>query len=166
MILAGIDASEEARSGSFIQKDSAVIHAHSKQEGLEIIPIKEALKKHDWVQEYYWKLVGVDTDKYTARARLELHNGYVIRALPGSKVVYPVQEPVYAAQGAVVRRVGCSTRPHGCDDLHDPAGVVERHHDIGEHEDHVGHVELFVLVPRDLLEAAGGLVAHEADRAT
>ena len=139
MILAGIDASEEARSGSFIQKDSAVIHAHSKQEGLEIIPIKEALKKHDWVQEYYWKLVGVDTDKYTARARLELHNGYVIRALPGSKVVYPVQACLYLEKEGLSQNVhnliiaeegselhiitGCATAAHLKRGLH--VGISE-----------------------------------------
>jgi Fe-S cluster assembly scaffold protein SufB len=34
-------------------------------------------------------------DKYTAKARLDLHNGYVIRALPGAKVIYPVQACLY-----------------------------------------------------------------------
>jgi len=44
MILAGIDTQDNTRSGTFIQKDSAVIHAHSKQDGLEVIPIREALE--------------------------------------------------------------------------------------------------------------------------
>jgi Fe-S cluster assembly scaffold protein SufB len=95
MILAGIDAMERERSGTFVQKDTAVLHSRSKQEGLEVIPIKDALKQYGWVEDYYWKLVAVDTDKYTARAQLDLHNGYVIRALPGSKVVYPVQACLY-----------------------------------------------------------------------
>ena len=95
MIEAGVDAKERERSGTFLQKDTAVLHSRSKQEGLEVIPIKEALEKHSWVQDYYWKLVAVDTDKYTAKAHLDLHNGYVIRALPGSKVVYPVQACLY-----------------------------------------------------------------------
>jgi Fe-S cluster assembly scaffold protein SufB len=95
MIMAGVDAGEKERSGSFVQKDTAVIHAHSKQEGLEVIPIKEALKQNNWVEDYYWKLAAVDADKYTARAHLELHNGYAIRALAGSKVVYPVQACLY-----------------------------------------------------------------------
>ena len=105
LILAGIDTSEKDRSGTFIQKDSAVIHSHSKQEGLEIIPIKEALKKHDWIEDYYWKLVNVDTDKFTARAQLELHDGYVIRALPGSKVVYPVQACLYIDKNGLSQNV-------------------------------------------------------------
>ena len=95
MILSGVDSKERERSGSFVQKDTSVLHAHSKQEGLEVIPIKEALKQYEWIKDYYWKLVGVDTDKYTARVQLDLHNGYLIRALPGSKVVYPVQACLY-----------------------------------------------------------------------
>ena len=128
MILAGVDAEEKDRSGTFIQKDTAVVHAHSKQEGLEVIPIKEALKQHDWIQDYYWKLVAVDADKYTARAQLDLHNGYVIRALPGSKVIYPVQACMYLEKEGLSQNVhniivaeegselhiitGCSTSPH------------------------------------------------------
>ena len=95
MIQTGVDTQERERSGTFLQKDTAVLHARSKQEGVEVIPIKEALKRYNWVEDYYWKLVAVDTDKYTARAHLDLHNGYVIRALPGSKVVYPVQACLY-----------------------------------------------------------------------
>ena len=53
------------------------------------------------MQDYYWKLVDVDTDKYTARAQLELHDGYVIRALPGSKVVYPVQACLVFGKGGL-----------------------------------------------------------------
>ncbi|MDL1962401.1 MAG: SufD family Fe-S cluster assembly protein, partial [Deltaproteobacteria bacterium] len=49
MILAGVDAGETGRSGTYVQKDTSVIHAHSMQEGLEVIPIKEALKQYDWV---------------------------------------------------------------------------------------------------------------------
>ena len=41
MIQAGIDTEEAKTSGTFIQKDTSVIHALSLQEGLEIIPIKD-----------------------------------------------------------------------------------------------------------------------------
>ncbi|MGE5856140.1 MAG: SufD family Fe-S cluster assembly protein, partial [Syntrophaceae bacterium] len=95
MIQAGIDAAESGRSGTYIQMDTAVVHSHARQEGLEVIPIKEALKKYEWAREYYWKLVSVDADKYTAAAELHLHDGYVIRALPGAKAVWPVQACLY-----------------------------------------------------------------------
>ena len=95
MILAGIDTDEEERAGTFIQKDASAIFSRSYVDGLEIYPIKEALGNLDWVNDYYWKLASVDTDKYTSRAYRELHNGYVIRALPGSKVAFPVQACMY-----------------------------------------------------------------------
>jgi hypothetical protein len=139
LIMAGVDADEKGRSGTYIQKDSAVIHSHAKQEGLEVIPIKKALEKYDWVHEYYWKLASVDTDKYTARARLDLHDGYVIRALPGSRVVYPVQACLYLEKHGMSQNVhniiiaeedselhiitGCATAPHLKDGLH--IGVSE-----------------------------------------
>ncbi|OEU79968.1 MAG: hypothetical protein BA872_00765 [Desulfobacterales bacterium C00003060] len=139
MILAGVDAEEKDRSGTFIQKDTAVVHAHSKQEGLEVIPIKDALKKYDWVQDYYWKLVAVDTDKYTAKAHLDLHNGYVIRALAGSKVIYPVQACMYLEKEGLSQNVhniivaeegselhiitGCATAAHLRRGLH--VGISE-----------------------------------------
>jgi len=139
MILAGVDAKERERSGTFVQKDTSVLHSRSKQEGLEVIPIKEALKQYSWVKDYYWKLVAVDTDKYTARAQLDLHNGYVIRALPGSKIVYPVQACLYlekeglsqnlhniviAEEGSELHIItGCATAEHLRRGLH--VGISE-----------------------------------------
>jgi Fe-S cluster assembly scaffold protein SufB len=139
MILAGVDTEETGRSGTYVQKDTSVIHVHSMQEGLEVIPIKEALKQYDWIRDYYWKLVAVDTDKYTARAHLDLHNGYVIRALPGSKVIYPVQACMYMEREGLSQNVhniivaeegselhiitGCATAAHMQQGLH--IGVSE-----------------------------------------
>jgi len=139
MILAGVDAEEKDRSGTYVQKDTAVIHAHSRQEGLEVMPIKDALGRYDWLEDYYWKLVAVDTDKYTARAQLDLHDGYVIRALPGSHVVYPVQACLYLEKEGLSQNVhniiiaeegselhiitGCATAAHLRRGLH--VGISE-----------------------------------------
>ncbi len=95
LIMSGLDVTDKGRGGTYFQKDTAVIHCHSDEEGIEVIPVTEALKKHDWVKDYFWKLVAVDQDKYTSSAFLELHDGYVIRALPGSKSVYPIQACLY-----------------------------------------------------------------------
>jgi Fe-S cluster assembly scaffold protein SufB len=139
MILAGVDAKETDRSGTYVQKDSTVVHSHSKQEGLEVIPIKTALEQYDWIEDYYWNLVSVDTDKYTARAQLDLHDGYVIRALPGSKVIYPVQACLYLEKDGLSQNVhniiiaeegselhiitGCATSAHLKRGLH--VGISE-----------------------------------------
>ncbi len=139
ILLTGVDAREIGRSGTYLQMDTAVLHAHSKQEGLEVLPIKRALKECGWVRDYYWKLVKVDADKYTAHAELDLHDGYVIRALPGSKVIYPVQACLYlqeenlgqyvhnliiAEEGSELHVItGCAAAPHLKRGLH--VGISE-----------------------------------------
>jgi Fe-S cluster assembly scaffold protein SufB len=91
----GIDAEESARSGSFFQMNNSVLFASSRKDGLEVMSTTEALDKYDWLKDYWWRALKVDTDKYTARAELELHGGYFIRALPGARVSIPVQACLY-----------------------------------------------------------------------
>jgi len=91
------------------------------------------------VKDYYWKLVAVDADKYTSAAELELHDGYVIRALPGAKSIYPVQACLYLDKNGLQQNVhnliiaeedselhvitGCSTAPHTKTGIH--VGISE-----------------------------------------
>lgn len=139
LILAGVDTSEKERSGTYIQKDSSAIFSLSHDDGLEVIPIKEALEKFDWVKDYYWKLVSVDADKYTARTHLDLHDGYLIRALPGSKISFPAQACLYlekegfnqnvhniiiAEEGSELHIIsGCASAAHVTQGLH--VGISE-----------------------------------------
>jgi len=139
LIMGGMDVSQKDRGGTYFQKDTEVIHCHSQQEGIEVIPIKKALEKYDWVEEYYWKLVAVDADKYTAAAELGLHDGYVIRALPGTKSIYPVQACLYLDKNGLQQNVhnliiaeedselhiitGCASSPHMKTGLH--VGISE-----------------------------------------
>jgi Fe-S cluster assembly scaffold protein SufB len=139
LIMGGMDVTQKDRGGTYFQKDTEVIHCHSQQEGIEVIPIKKALEKYDWVEEYYWKLVAVDADKYTAAAELGLHDGYVIRALPGTKSIYTVQACLYLDKNGLQQNVhnliiaeedselhvitGCASSPHMKTGLH--VGISE-----------------------------------------
>lgn len=141
MLKAGVDASEEGRSGSYVQKDTTAVYATSLLDGLEVLPIKEALKL-DWIGEYYWKLVAVDQDKYTAKAYTDLHNGYVIRALPGAKVTFPVQACLYLHQDALSQNVHNLIIASEDSELHVITGCVS-----GAHVNkglHVGISEFYV----------------------
>lgn len=127
LIMSGLDVTQKERAGTFFQKDTSVIHCHSAQQGIQVLPIREALKQ-DWIYQYYWKLVPVDMDKFTAAVELNLHDGYVIRALPGTKSIYPVQACLYLDKDGLQQNVhniiiaeedselhiitGCSTSPH------------------------------------------------------
>ena len=93
------------RSGTFIQMDNTPVHSSIKQEGIEIMPVSQALEKYDWISDYWWQAVAVDADKYTANVELNQGDGYFIRALPGHKTVFPVQACLYLAKAKLVQNV-------------------------------------------------------------
>ena len=45
LIMSGLDVTKKNRGGTFLQKDTEVIHCHSQQDGIEVIPIKKALEE-------------------------------------------------------------------------------------------------------------------------
>ena len=98
MLESGIDPSAKGRSGSFIQVDHTVTHYQVVQEGVEIMTTDEALSKYDWLVDYWWKALPVDTDKYTAHIELHQNHGYFIRVLPGVKTALPLQACLFMAQ--------------------------------------------------------------------
>jgi len=93
------------RAGTFIQMDNAPVHSSVRQEGVEVMAVSQALEKYDWLSDYWWQAVAVDTDKYTANIELNKHNGYFIRALPGYKTIYPVQTCLYLAKARLAQNV-------------------------------------------------------------
>jgi uncharacterized protein len=130
---------QQERSGTFLQMDNTPIHFSTQQDGIEVLSTSEALEKYAWAQDYWWKAVAVDTDKYTANVELHDADGYFIRALPGQKSIFPVQACLYMAKKQAIQNVhniviaeegselhiitGCTTAPR-----HDPGlhlGVSE-----------------------------------------
>ena len=106
MLEAGIILDDPGqRAGTFIQMDNAPVHSSVRQEGVEVMSVSQALEKYDWLSDYWWQAVAVDTDKYTANIELNQHNGYFIRALPGSKTIYPVQTCLYLAKARLAQNV-------------------------------------------------------------
>jgi Fe-S cluster assembly scaffold protein SufB len=93
------------RGGTFIQMDNAPVHSSVRQEGVEVMAVSRALEKYDWLSDYWWQAVAVDTDKYTANIELNQHNGYFIRTLPGYKTIYPVQACLYLAKARLAQNV-------------------------------------------------------------
>jgi Fe-S cluster assembly scaffold protein SufB len=106
MLEAGVILDDTSqRSGTYIQMDNMPVHFSSQQEGIEIMAMSEALEKHDWLSDYWWKAVAVDTDKYTAHIELKDSDGYFIRALPGKKTAFPVQSCLYLAKAKLAQNV-------------------------------------------------------------
>jgi len=139
LLMAGLDVTEKERGGTYLQMNTRAVHCHSSQDGIEVLSIQKALAEEPWVRDYYWKLADVGTDKYTAAAQLGLHDGYVIRSLPGSKSVYPIQACLYMHKDGMQQNVhniivaeedselhiisGCATSPHLKRGLH--VGISE-----------------------------------------
>jgi len=107
-LLTGVRSDEELRCGTYFQLDHSVIFEGVKKqfEGkIEILSTKEAIEKYDWVKDYWWNAVSVDSDKYTAEAELEWDNGYFLRALPDQKVVFPMQACLFLSQEEISQNV-------------------------------------------------------------
>ena len=106
MVQVGVTLDDDSqRSGTIIQIDHSTVHRRAKQEGIEVMSTNEALEKYDWLADYLWKAVAVDTDKYTANVKLGQSNGYFIRALPGSKTIHPIQACLYLGKRNLAQKV-------------------------------------------------------------
>jgi Fe-S cluster assembly scaffold protein SufB len=106
MLSAGVILDDtKQRSGTYIQMDNMPVHYSSRQEGIEVMAISEALDKYDWLADYWWRAVAVDADKYTAHVELSQSNGYFIRALAGQKTIHPVQACLYLAKAKLAQNV-------------------------------------------------------------
>jgi len=139
LLKAGIELTDAGHAGTFLQADAKVVHCRVNQPGVEVLPITEAVRRYDWVSDYLWRLVAVDADKYTARAELELDNGYFTRALPGVRLTQPVESCLYLRTNLFAQYVhnlviiepgaqlhiitGCTTHPSVRSGLH--VGVSE-----------------------------------------
>jgi hypothetical protein len=105
MARAGIDVEEKERSGTYIQIDHSVVHCKSLYPGLEFMSTTEAVRKYDWLKKYWWNAVPADTDEYTRETMANPHHGYFIRALPGTKSVYPLQSCLFLGTDGVHQNV-------------------------------------------------------------
>lgn len=107
-IMTGINIKEELRSGSYFQVDHSVVYEslNKAYEGqLEIMSTTDALNKYDWLEDYYWRAVPVDQDKYTAQVESNMTHGYFIRVLPYQKPQYPVQSCLLVAESYISQNV-------------------------------------------------------------
>lgn len=97
LINVGLDVKEQNRAGTYIQEGNRVGFCKTiDTEKVEILPVAEALEKYDWVKDYYWKAVAVDTDKYTAETELNTNlQGYFIHAKEGAKDIFPLQSCLF-----------------------------------------------------------------------
>lgn len=81
----------QERSATFLATDWEVIDTHSATQALEILPIKIALEKYEWLKALMFTLVPKDKDEYVKQvASSDQLLGYFIRVKAGEKVALPV----------------------------------------------------------------------------
>ncbi len=140
MLKAGVMIDEsEARSGTFIQVDQTPVHVSHAQDGVELMAVREALEKYDWLSDYWWRSVDPGADDYTSSVDKANANGYFMRSLPGQKTMMPLQACLYLGTEGLAQNVhniiiaeedselhiitGCTTGPEAESGLH--LGVSE-----------------------------------------
>ncbi|MFO7951854.1 MAG: SufD family Fe-S cluster assembly protein [Bacillota bacterium] len=107
-LLSGMITDENKRSGSFYQKGDSVIYEKVQEAyggQVEIMKMEDALETHPWLWEYWWQMVPVDMDKYTAQVELLGRGGYFIRILPSAKVDKPIQSCLLLDESGSSQRV-------------------------------------------------------------
>ncbi len=96
---AGFSDNDNRTSGSYLQYDFDTICHKSNDPGVEVLPIDEAWEVYsDWLKDYWWKNVSIDTDKFTSQTELHMTRGYFIRAKTGAKITYPLQSCLFISQ--------------------------------------------------------------------
>ncbi len=101
----GIELGKETRVGTFIQSDHSVVSCNVKQEGIEILPTKEALEKYSWLKDYLFKSFGNNVDDFLKDAEKKVSNGYFIYAKKGARTKFPVQACLYISNDNVEQYV-------------------------------------------------------------
>jgi len=92
----GMDFSEQARAGSFLQQDAEVNFYRSLSEGAEISSIEDALKNEPAVKEYY----GQSFRSLGRQFPEDTRGGYFVRVKKGKALELPIQACLFLkAQG-------------------------------------------------------------------
>ena len=91
----GIDIDSKKVAGTLIIDNDKPVCGLSKEDGLRVLNIKQALSEYDGLKDYYWKLVDPNKDEYTKAALNDLHSGYFVKTEKGIKLSKPVQTCLY-----------------------------------------------------------------------
>jgi hypothetical protein len=97
----GMEETEKNRSASFFHLDERAVYSRVMEDykdKVELLDIKDALKKYDWLKDYYWKVVDKNKDEYTKNTDELVMGGYYMRILAGQKVDVPLQSCMFISR--------------------------------------------------------------------
>ncbi len=102
---AGILVEDEDKAGNFVQMDQSVVYNKSFIDGVEVLGIREALNKYDWLWDYYWKIIPKEKDEYTKLSDELPTDGYFIRVHKGVRPPFPIQSCLYLKKDNAIQSV-------------------------------------------------------------
>ncbi len=89
---------------TYIQVDNYIRKMYSKMKGVELYSLEEAFKERpDLIEKYFWGLIDVDEDKYTAAAELYGEGGYIIVVDDDAHVNRPIQTCLLLSKNQVIQ---------------------------------------------------------------
>ena len=92
----GIKLGNSSNTGSFLMRGTSVYTSLPKIDGVEIIPLKEAILLYPEIKEkYHFKAVDKEEDEFTKTAFEEEQNGYFIRVRKNVVVATPLHTALF-----------------------------------------------------------------------
>lgn len=92
------------RTMKYIQVDNYIRKMYSKMKGVELYSLEEAFKERpDLIEKYFWRLINVDEDKYTAAAELYGEGGYIIVVEDDVQVDRPIQTCLLLSKNQIIQ---------------------------------------------------------------
>ncbi|WP_421724413.1 SufD family Fe-S cluster assembly protein [Bauldia sp.] len=81
------------RSGTYVLVNQEVRHTAVSDDGVEVLSLKDALNKHDWVQDLMFGLIDPQENDHVRQVAEQMHDpvGHFIHVREGAKVKLPVQ---------------------------------------------------------------------------
>ncbi len=103
----GVLVKDDKRSATYVLRDYLPLCVQTFIEGLEMMPIAQALEKYDWLREkYFFQTVDPNQDEVTrAVAADPVPQGYFIWVKKGTKIEKPAQAGLYMAHGSLSQKV-------------------------------------------------------------
>lgn len=99
-IQVGIKPNEDDRSGTYFQIDDVpVFHGIKRafENKVEMTSVRQALQRHEWLKDYFWRLVDSGADEFTELAYRDWDDGYFVRILEGQKLTFPLQACLFVS---------------------------------------------------------------------
>jgi Fe-S cluster assembly scaffold protein SufB len=101
----GIEINSDRVNGTVLINNKQPFCDFSRQEGVTVLNIKQALEKYGGLGEYFWQAINPQKDEFTQAVFTDLHEGYFVRSEKGIKSAKPVQTCLYISRSGFQQNI-------------------------------------------------------------